>query len=71
MRADIAAVLGVPEDAVRDDQPLVEQGLDSIRLMAIAERWRAAGIRVSYAALAHRPTLRDWDQMFAAKNSLH
>lgn len=65
IRADIADVIGVAEDALCSNTSLVEQGLDSIRLMALVERWRARGARVGFAALAERPTLEHWRALLA------
>jgi bifunctional isochorismate lyase/aryl carrier protein len=60
LRADAAAVLGAPRDALIDDQTLLDQGLDSIRLMYLVERWRALGVTLTFAELAERPTLDKW-----------
>ncbi|HYN93022.1 MAG TPA: phosphopantetheine-binding protein [Pilimelia sp.] len=43
-----------------DDDDLLDLGLDSIRLMTVVERLRAAGHDVTFVALAERPTLGDW-----------
>lgn len=60
LRADVAAVLGAPRDELIDDQTLLDQGLDSIRLMFLVEQWRARGVSLTFAELAERPTLDDW-----------
>jgi aryl carrier-like protein len=60
LRADVAAVLGAPRDALIGDRTLLDQGLDSIRLMFLVERWRARGATLTFAELAERPTLDDW-----------
>ncbi|MGH3596153.1 MAG: phosphopantetheine-binding protein, partial [Mycobacterium sp.] len=40
IRAEVAELLGVGVDAVDPDCNLVGQGLDSIRMMTLAGRWR-------------------------------
>lgn len=60
MRADIAAMLHEPPEAVADDDNLIELGLDSIRAMALVQRWIAAGARVEFAEFAEKPELGYW-----------
>jgi aryl carrier-like protein len=61
MRADVAEVLYVDAAEVEDDANLLDLGIDSIRLMTLAQRWtEAAGTRVAFADLAMRPELRHW-----------
>ncbi|MFF7851458.1 phosphopantetheine-binding protein [Streptomyces sp. NPDC090109] len=57
---DVADVLYVEAEEVDPDESLLDQGLDSIRLMALVETWRADGAEVGFVELAERPTLRDW-----------
>lgn len=66
LRASVADVLGVDGATLRDDEPLPDQGLDSIRLMAVVERLRARGVDVTFSDLAERPTLGDWTKWLAA-----
>lgn len=61
MRADVAEVLYLDPSEVGDDDNLLDLGIDSIRLMTLAQRWtEAAGARVAFADLALRPELRHW-----------
>ncbi|MGI5448023.1 phosphopantetheine-binding protein [Streptomyces sp. CA-243310] len=57
---DVAEVLYVEPADISPDEDLIDQGLDSIRLMTLVERWRAEGARISFVDLAERPTLREW-----------
>jgi len=57
LRTEVAEVLGEP---VADDDDLLDAGLDSIRLMALVERLRAAGHEVSFVELAEQPTVAAW-----------
>jgi uncharacterized protein YbjT (DUF2867 family)/aryl carrier-like protein len=63
LRSDVATVLGVAESALVEDLPLVDQGLDSIRLMSLVECWRTRGVPASFLALATHPTLAGWAQL--------
>ncbi|TGJ95353.1 isochorismatase, partial [Actinotalea fermentans ATCC 43279 = JCM 9966 = DSM 3133] len=59
--ADLVDVLGAGGPAAHEiglDDDLTDHGLDSVRLMALLERWRAAGHPVEFAQVAARPTLR-------------
>jgi mycobactin phenyloxazoline synthetase len=60
IRAEVAELLGVSADTVDPDVNLISQGLDSIRMMALAGRWRRRGIGVDFATLAAAPTVEAW-----------
>lgn len=56
----IAEVLGVDHTDIDPDGDLIAQGLDSIRMMTLAGRWRKAGFDVDFARLAAAPSVRAW-----------
>ncbi len=60
MRADIARILHEDPDEIGDTDNLLDLGLDSIRAMALATRWRDAGADVEFSELAARPELGHW-----------
>ncbi|MEU9862516.1 phosphopantetheine-binding protein [Streptomyces sp. NPDC047971] len=60
LRRDVADVLYVEAEDIDPEESLLDQGLDSIRLMALVETWRADGAELGFVELAERPTLRDW-----------
>ncbi len=66
IRAEVAELLGVGSDAVQPESNLIGQGLDSIRMMALAGRWRRQGIAVDFAALAAEPTIEAWSDLVTA-----
>nr|BFE55942.1 hypothetical protein GCM10020063_004680 [Dactylosporangium thailandense] len=73
MRSDVAEALAeVAEEpaAFADDDNLIDLGLDSIRLMSLATRWRAAGFEAGYLDLAMEPTVAAWAQRLEASNVL-
>ncbi|WP_121007160.1 phosphopantetheine-binding protein [Saccharothrix australiensis] len=60
VRAHVAAVLGEPAETFGDDEDLLERGMDSIRLVHLAERLRALGVVGSVVDLAETPTIAAW-----------
>ncbi|WP_269770347.1 non-ribosomal peptide synthetase [Mycobacterium dioxanotrophicus] len=69
IREAVADLLGVGSDAVDPHADLIGQGLDSIRMMSLAGRWRRAGIDVDFAALAAAPTVSAWAALVAARTT--
>ena len=66
MRAEVAELLGVGADTVDPAGNLISQGLDSIRMMSLAGRWRRRGIDVDFAALAAEPTIEAWSLLVSS-----
>lgn len=60
VRTEIGSVLGVSPESLDPDDDLIAQGLDSIRMMRLAGRWRKRGYDVDFARLAAEPTIRAW-----------
>ncbi|NHC14129.1 phosphopantetheine-binding protein [Motilibacter deserti] len=65
LRADVADILGVSPAEIGDDDDLVDAGLDSVRLLALLNRWQVAGTSVSFLDLAERPTVAAWAGLLA------
>ncbi|OBI39615.1 non-ribosomal peptide synthetase [Mycobacterium sp. E2238] len=66
IRAQVAELLGVGVDDIHPGTNLIGQGLDSIRIMTLAGRWRRAGIAVDFATLAETPTVEAWTALVGA-----
>jgi aryl carrier-like protein len=60
LRSDVAEVLAEDPGSFADDDNLIDRGLDSIRLMSLATRWREAGFEAGYLDLAQEPTVAAW-----------
>jgi bifunctional isochorismate lyase/aryl carrier protein len=60
LRADVAEILGIDPGELEPGDNLIDAGLDSIRVMMLIERWRAAGAEIGFAELAEVPTLAGW-----------
>ncbi|GAB2635351.1 phosphopantetheine-binding protein [Nocardia goodfellowii] len=59
--ADIAAALDLRPEELTDDTNLLDAGLDSVRLMSLVEKWRAAGAaHTDFVTLAAEPVLGVW-----------
>ena len=67
--AQVAELLGVSADTIDPDGNLISQGLDSIRMMSLAGRWRRRGIDVDFAALAANPTVEAWSLLVGANQN--
>src|SRR5689334_13260410 len=63
IRAEVAELLGVDVEAVQPGSNLIGQGLDSIRIMTLAGRWRRQGIAIDFATLAETPTIEAWARL--------
>lgn len=66
VRAEVAELLGVGTGDLEPGANLIGQGLDSIRMMTLAGRWRRQGIAVDFATLAATPTIEAWADLLAA-----
>ncbi|MFI8931595.1 phosphopantetheine-binding protein [Streptomyces sp. NPDC053474] len=61
LRADVAELLDCDPAEIAPDDNLMDHGLDSVRIMSLIERWRAAGAAtVEFPDLAERPELGHW-----------
>lgn len=69
IRGAVADLLGIGSEAVDPDADLIGQGLDSIRMMSLAGRWRQQGIDIDFATLAANPTVSDWARLIAARSA--
>ena len=59
--ADVADVLYLEPAAVDYELNLSDQGMDSVRLMELVERWRSAGVeRIDFITLAEDSRLGHW-----------
>lgn len=61
MRTDVADVLGEDPSDNSLDENLVDHGLDSVRIMALLERWRRDhGAQATFVDLAEQPAIEAW-----------
>lgn len=69
IRVAVAAQLGCPATDIADEANLIQLGLNSIRMMALAGGWRKRGADVTFAQLADAPTVESWHALLGAGNS--
>ncbi|QXJ22627.1 hypothetical protein AGRA3207_003659 [Actinomadura graeca] len=60
LREAVATQIGVDAASIDDDANLHGLGVDSLGMIRLANRFRRAGLRVSYGQLAREPTLAAW-----------
>ncbi|MDT7845607.1 phosphopantetheine-binding protein [Streptomyces justiciae] len=67
IRADVADCLGEDPANIPVDENLVDHGLDSVRIMALLERWRRAhDVKADFADLAEQPAIEAWAHLLGA-----
>ncbi len=60
MRADVAAMVHESPDAIRDDDNLMDLGVDSMRALNLILQWSEHGVEIDFADLAEQMTLAGW-----------
>lgn len=63
MRADLARIIEVDIEEIRDDDNLMDLGLDSMRMMGLVTQWGRTGIKLEFSDLAEYLTLGEWWQV--------
>ena len=69
IRQTISAQLGCAAADVADHDDLIQLGLNSIRMMALAGGWRKRGAGITFAELAANPTVESWYELLSAEQS--
>ena len=70
IRAAVAAQLGVGTELaaeIADEDDLIQLGLNSMRMMALAGGWRKQGSGITFADLAGSPTIESWHALLGSK----
>ncbi|MCL2892933.1 isochorismatase [Brenneria tiliae] len=65
LRAELLPLLDEDSGEVDDDENLLDYGLDSVRIMSLAARWRQQGHDVDFVALVKSPTINHWLALLA------
>lgn len=70
VRADVAELLDCDPAEIAPEGNLVDLGLDSMRIMALVERWRAAGASsLEFPDLAEKPELAHWTGLLTGRTA--
>ncbi|MFG3439676.1 condensation domain-containing protein, partial [Nonomuraea sp. NPDC047897] len=67
VRQAAAALVGLPAGELDPDDDLIRHGVDSIRIMQLANDWQRQGIRVKFADLAETPTVAAWHALLSSR----
>jgi bifunctional isochorismate lyase/aryl carrier protein len=65
LQQQLAAAMGLAAEQLTGSEDLFLSGLDSMRLVALLERWQGAGVEVALADLMADPCLNSWWQLLA------
>jgi bifunctional isochorismate lyase/aryl carrier protein len=69
LRAMILPLLDDDSGDIADDENLIDYGLDSVRIMALATRWRKIRADIDFVALAKTPTLDGWWRLLSGEKA--
>lgn len=67
VRAAVAQLMGVEPHSIGVADNLLELGVDSIKLMALASRWQRHGVEVPFGDLAEQPTIAEWSKLLVGR----
>ncbi|MFD9961753.1 amino acid adenylation domain-containing protein [Amycolatopsis sp. NPDC058986] len=67
IRRTVAELLNVEPEVVGDDDPLIELGMDSVKLMRLVGRWQRGGVPVTFRELIERRTIGGWWELLAGR----
>lgn len=64
---DVADTLYIEPSQLDVSADLLDQGMDSVRIMGLVERWRSAGVTdIDFIALAQDQRLEQWLEKLAS-----
>lgn len=63
LRAKVATLMNVEVTDLDEDEELMDQGLDSVRLVEVVSFLRDAGYRADFADLAEDSSLTAWREL--------
>lgn len=69
LRNEILPLLDEDSEDLQDDDNLIDYGLDSVRIMALATRWPKIREDIDFVVLAKNPTLNGWWQLLSGEKA--
>lgn len=63
VKAGVGKIMNIPADQVEENESLVDQGLDSLRLVTLIEEWRTDGADIDFHAFLEADTLNEWYEL--------
>jgi bifunctional isochorismate lyase/aryl carrier protein len=67
LRRQILPLLDEDSEDMGNDENLIDYGLDSVRIMELATRWRKIRSDIDFIALARNPTIDSWWALLCAE----
>lgn len=69
LRQQIIPLLDEDSEDIGNDENLIDYGLDSVRIMELATRWRKVREDIDFIALAKSPTIDSWWALLSERKS--
>lgn len=69
LRQQIIPLLDEDSEGIGNDENLIDYGLDSVRIMELATRWRKIREDIDFIALAKSPTIDSWWALLSDRRS--
>lgn len=69
LRQQIIPLLDEDSEQIANDENLIDYGLDSVRIMELATRWRKVREDIDFIALAKSPTIDSWWALLSERKS--
>ncbi|MFV8908369.1 isochorismatase [Serratia fonticola] len=69
LRQQIIPLLDEDSEDIGNDENLIDYGLDSVRIMELATRWRKIREDIDFIALAKSPTIDSWWALLSERKS--
>jgi amino acid adenylation domain-containing protein len=66
IRGTVAELLSMPAEELGEHDDLISLGLNSLQVMKLASRWRAAGAPMTYADMVPEMTVAAWSKLAGA-----
>ncbi|KSU88601.1 isochorismatase [Priestia flexa] len=67
LKEEVAKLLEESTSEIKEDENLIDRGLDSIRMMSLVETLRGKGVDVNFMTLAEEPTILKWWELVLDK----
>lgn len=65
-KVQIGKILKLDPEKIRDQDNLIELGINSLKIMRLVNDWRKRGAKVTFAELISQPTFQQWWNLLAA-----